>query len=209
MEQDAEDVFQDALATVNALKDDPITGTPMGITTFSELSVPLVARLCNQLGLPSSPAEAVDIARNKHETRRAMKEAGLATVANCLIRSEADVEEGIEVVGFPAVLKPISGAASLGVKKVYNEEELRSGFLEVKLEMENTIVTSGALVKSKTAEGNLQDMLLQAEEPADKVAAKAHPPVVFMCAPPLHSPRARPSRGGRPLSAVRARRTQP
>lgn len=35
-------------------------------------------------------------------------------------------------VGFPAVLKPISGAASLGVKKVTSEAELRSSYTEAR-----------------------------------------------------------------------------
>lgn len=207
MEQDADDVYNDALAAIHALKDDPVVGMPLGITTFSELSVPLVARLCDELGLPSSSAQAVDVARNKHETRRAMKEAGLATIRNCLIASEADIDEGIRVVGFPAVLKPISGAASLGVKKVYDAADLRAGFIEVRTEMENTIVTSGALVKSSTADCNLQDMLLL---PApEKPGSKGHPPVVFMCGAP--SPMRRlasaPPRGPNPpIRAQKARR---
>ncbi|KAJ1636879.1 ATP-grasp domain-containing protein, partial [Pavlovales sp. CCMP2436] len=155
MEQESDSVYQDALEAVLALKDDPTVSYPHGITTFSELSVPLVARLCNELGLPSSTAAAVDIARNKHETRRAMKDAGLATIANCLIKSEWDIASSIEIVGFPAVLKPISGAASLGVKKVYNAEELASAFDEVRREMRDTIVTSGALIKTKTSEIDL------------------------------------------------------
>ncbi|KAG8468042.1 hypothetical protein KFE25_007094 [Diacronema lutheri] len=180
MEQDSEMVLSDALAAIHALKDDPLTGTPIGITTFSELSVPLVARLCNILGLPSSSAEAVDVARNKHTTRRAMKDAGLATVANSLIKTETDIPEAVKAVGFPAVLKPISGAASLGVKKVYDEAGLYAGFAEVKAEMENTIVTSGALVKGSPSEANLEVAMMNHAPAAAEKPQHHLPDVVFM-----------------------------
>ena len=53
-----------------------------------------------------------------------MKRAGLPTPANHLIRSTADVSKAAEVVGFPAVIKPISGAASEGVVRVDSLEQL-------------------------------------------------------------------------------------
>ena len=53
-----------------------------------------------------------------------MKRAGLPTPANHLIRSSADVAKAAEVVGFPAVIKPISGAASESVVRVDSKEIL-------------------------------------------------------------------------------------
>lgn len=113
-----------------------------------ELSVPLVARLCENLGLPGHRPAAVDSARNKHATRGALKAAGLPTPRNHLIVGEADVEIGKDVVGFPAVLKPVSGAASLGVKKVTNAGELKSTWQEIVDELKTLVVSSGALVKA-------------------------------------------------------------
>ena len=49
---------------------------PAGVCTFCELSVPLVARLAETLGLPGPSSAAVDTARDKHRTRAAMKAAG-------------------------------------------------------------------------------------------------------------------------------------
>ena len=53
-----------------------------------------------------------------------MKKAGLPTPANHLIRSGADCAAAAAVVGFPAVIKPISGAASEGVVRVDSLEQL-------------------------------------------------------------------------------------
>lgn len=58
-------------------------------------------------------------------TRSCMKAAGLPTPANHLIKSSADIAKAAEVVGFPAVIKPISGAASEGVVRVDSLEMLQ------------------------------------------------------------------------------------
>merc|ERR1712226_44218 len=97
---------------------DGATGRADGIATFVELSVSMVARLAERLGLPGMSPAAVDSARDKHVTRDMLKTAGLPTPRNFLIKCAADVENAAKLVGFPAVLKPVSGAASLGVKKV-------------------------------------------------------------------------------------------
>jgi len=46
------------------------------------------------------------------------------------------------------VLKPVSGAASLGVKKVETMEELEACYREVTAELSSLVVSSGALVKN-------------------------------------------------------------
>lgn len=53
-----------------------------------------------------------------------MAEAGLNTPSNYLIRSPKDLPAAARHVGFPAVIKPISGAASLGVIRVDSEPDL-------------------------------------------------------------------------------------
>lgn len=155
MEQEADAVFEDAIEAIRGLKDDAVVGPPAGICTFCELSVPMVARLAEELGLPGPSANAIDMARNKYKTRACMTKAGLPTPSNYLVKSEEDLDEAIRTVGFPSVLKPINGAASLGVKKVLSAEELVGAFREVKAEMESTVVTSGALVKCKTVDSEL------------------------------------------------------
>lgn len=99
-----------------------------GVITFCELAVPLVARLAEHLGLPGNSPEAVDTARNKHAARACMERAGLPTPRNSLIKSEADLADAAKHVGFPAVIKPISGAASIGVIRVDDEEQLEASF---------------------------------------------------------------------------------
>lgn len=147
MTQDSEVIFKEALKHIKELGEDGVTGPADGIATFVELSVPLAARLAKALGLPGLRPAAVDAARNKHTTRACLKLAGLPTPRNFLITEEGKLQEAAQVVGFPAVLKPVSGAASLGVKKVTNPMEMGRCYKEIVDELSTLIVSSGALVQ--------------------------------------------------------------
>ena len=99
-----------------------------GVTTFCELAVPLTARLAERLGLPGNSPDAVDTARNKHAARAAMSAAKLPTPRNFLIEAKDQLADAAAAVGFPAVIKPVSGAASIGVIRVNDEAELQRNY---------------------------------------------------------------------------------
>lgn len=145
MGRSSDEIMSEALERIRELGNDGVTGEADGVCTVVELSMPMVARLCEELGLPGPPARAVDNARSKHATRLALEAAGLPTPRNSIIHSESDVEAAAAHVGFPAVLKPISGAASLGVKKVLAKEDLLLCYKEVVAELSSLVVISGAL----------------------------------------------------------------
>lgn len=147
MSQPSDAVYYEALRAIRELGDDPVVGAADGIATVVELSVPVAVRLAETLGLPGHLPECVDIARDKARTREALKAAGLPTPANCRVKCKADLELAAATVGFPAVLKPISGAASLGVKKVSSKDVLEQIYVEVSNELASLVVSSGALVK--------------------------------------------------------------
>lgn len=145
--QDSEQVFQQALEAIRQLGQDGLTGPVDGIASFVELSIPLVARLAEALGLPGHKPQSVDDARNKHDTRACLKRAGLPNPRNFLISDSSMLSRGMQEVGFPAVLKPVSGAASLGVKKVTTEAEMRTCYKEIVDELSTLVISSGALIQ--------------------------------------------------------------
>eukprot|EP00629_Pelagomonadales_sp_RCC1024_P000439 CAMPEP_0119288328 /NCGR_PEP_ID=MMETSP1329-20130426/37064_1 /TAXON_ID=114041 /ORGANISM="Genus nov. species nov., Strain RCC1024" /LENGTH=527 /DNA_ID=CAMNT_0007289109 /DNA_START=89 /DNA_END=1668 /DNA_ORIENTATION=- len=145
LDRPSKEVLADCIDLVKGFKE---TGEmPAGVCTFCELSVPLVARLAEHLGLPGPSSAAVDTARDKHLTRAAMAKAGLPSPACKRVESAGDLAAAAAVVGFPAVLKPLNGAASLGVKKVLSQADLEQCYADVLAEMRDTVVSSGALVK--------------------------------------------------------------
>lgn len=120
-----------------------------GVCTFVELSVSIAARLARALGLPGPDPDCVEAARDKSVTRSVMKEAGLPNVKNILINSEKDLPAAAAYIGFPAVLKPVSGAASLGVQKVSSENELLKVYRAVSRTLSGLIISAGALERRK------------------------------------------------------------
>ena len=140
MSQPADMVFDEALAALNSLD-----SKPNGVCTFVELSVSIAARLADAMGLPCSNPLCVDAARDKSQTRTIMKQRGLPNVRHTIIRSEDDLASAAATIGFPAVLKPISGAASLGVQKVSSADELLSVYRNVQGILSSLIVSAGAL----------------------------------------------------------------
>jgi carnosine synthase len=133
-------LFQEALWRIRE------TGIkPDGVCTFVELSVSVSARLARALGCPGPDISSVTAARDKFKTREAMVKAGLPHVRNTMITSETDLRRSAELIGFPAVLKPISGAASLGVRKVRSASEFVEVYRNVLSTISELVVASGAL----------------------------------------------------------------
>ena len=140
---DADTVFERALDAVLKVKRE--VGEVDGVCTFCEMAVPLVARLAEKLGLPGNPPSAVDDARDKSSTRAVMEAAGLPSPRSFLITEEGQLGAAAAKVGFPAVIKPIFGAASIGVVRVNSEAELEATYRRVQKEMGAARIVAGAL----------------------------------------------------------------
>jgi len=142
---DADTVFQQCLTAIK--KAQASFGELDGICTFCEMAVPLATRLAEKLGLPGNTPAAVDAARDKYATRTKLQEAGLPNPKNYLISEPQHVKEAATHVGFPAVIKPIYGAASIGVVRVDNLEQLEKTYIRVQEEMAGAKIVDGALVQ--------------------------------------------------------------
>eukprot|EP00667_Euglena_gracilis_P002345 EG_transcript_2348 len=116
-----------------------------GIVSFCELAQPLVARLTAHFGLPGNSFEAVMAARDKHASREAFRQAKLPTPKFYRIETIEQCTDAYEHVGFPAVIKPVCGAASIGVMRVETPAELRDGVERVHKQLLQARVVNGAL----------------------------------------------------------------
>ncbi|KAH0472970.1 MAG: uncharacterized protein KVP18_004833 [Porospora cf. gigantea A] len=94
------------------------------ICTFWDDAVTLTARLCAHFGVPGNSVSSIDIAHDKSATREALARAGLTTPIFRKVLTEEEALEAGEKVGYPCILKPVHGAASLGVQKILTQEEL-------------------------------------------------------------------------------------
>lgn len=86
----------------------------------------LAARLRELLGLPGmTVAETVPF-RDKEQMKLALDRAGLRTPRHARAASVAGVQEAMERVGFPAILKPIAGAGSADTYRVEDRRALEA-----------------------------------------------------------------------------------
>jgi biotin carboxylase len=89
-----------------------------GVATFEEFAGPLTSLLARGLGLPGHPFLSLAYCRDKTLTREVCIEAGIPSPRFYRIGSVEDIEVAAEQVGFPAVLKPVSGASSVATYRV-------------------------------------------------------------------------------------------
>ena len=115
-----------------------------GITTFWEDDVVLTADMAKALGLSYHSPDAARTARSKFETQAVLALKGvpaarqqtidnLSTAANDKERDAmiAAFRESAAKVGFPAVIKPVSGAAAVGTEKVSSLEEAVAAYKRI------------------------------------------------------------------------------
>ena len=114
MSQSSDRVLDFLIEAIRNLEKDPKIGKVDGVATFAELSVPLTARLAEALGVPGPAPESTDQARDKFLTRKALAQHGLPTPPVYEIISEQDIDQAIQTVGFPAVLKPVPNSQKKG-----------------------------------------------------------------------------------------------
>ncbi|MGW0854317.1 ATP-grasp domain-containing protein [Streptomyces sp. NPDC002690] len=93
-----------------------------------EYAVPVVAAAAARLGLPGITTTTAELLRDKREMKQALAAAGVPVARGVPISArrgeEAAHRRAAGHVGFPAVLKPVNGSGSLGVRRIDDHAEL-------------------------------------------------------------------------------------
>lgn len=105
----------------------PVTAVAAGMEFF----VVQTAHIAQALGVPGLDPTRVEQVRNKAKTRERLQEAGIKTVRYAKAGTATDLEHAAAGVGFPAVIKPLSMAGSIGVVRVDNEIELLAAYDDI------------------------------------------------------------------------------
>jgi S-sulfo-L-cysteine synthase (3-phospho-L-serine-dependent) len=91
-------------------------GPVAGVLTSSEYYTQIAAAAARYLGLPANSPEAVRVTRNKGEQRRALADAGVPQPEFGEAASLSEAVARAERIGFPVVVKPVTGSGSSGVR---------------------------------------------------------------------------------------------
>ncbi len=84
----------------------------------------LAARMRERFGLPGMSVDTVQGFRDKQLMKDRVAAAGLRVPRAQRVQSVTDVWRAIEITGYPAIIKPISGAGSADTYKVESKQDL-------------------------------------------------------------------------------------
>ncbi len=90
---------------------------PAGVTSSSEYYVGTASETARALGLPHPDPEAVRAARDKATQRARLAAAGLPGPAFAAAGGPGEAVAAARQLGFPVVVKPVSGSGSIGVRR--------------------------------------------------------------------------------------------
>ncbi|GGK34840.1 hypothetical protein GCM10010965_29730 [Caldalkalibacillus thermarum] len=102
-----------------------------GVLSRWDAGIPIMAAVCEELGIASIPLESAKILRYKHAMRAFFKEKGIPSAKFELVTTLGDALRAANEIGYPVVLKPSLGYGSWGVVKIETKQELEYHFEKV------------------------------------------------------------------------------
>ncbi|MEO6503348.1 MAG: ATP-grasp domain-containing protein [Jatrophihabitantaceae bacterium] len=99
-----------------------------GVLCWDEARIHATAQVAQALGLRNGDPEVIARLRDKGQTRIALDAAGINQPRSVPVKDLAEALAAATRVGYPAILKPRSLGASLGVVRVENAQDLRRMF---------------------------------------------------------------------------------
>ncbi|HZX96065.1 MAG TPA: ATP-grasp domain-containing protein [Myxococcales bacterium] len=126
--------FRDAQAAADELAQQVAEQKPVAVLGVDDLTALVAALAAEKLGLPHNPPRAVAAARNKAQSRAALRDAGLPAprfeaVSRDLAGAELDAL--LARAPYPCVVKPVVLSGSRGVIRADDAAGLRAAFQRV------------------------------------------------------------------------------
>jgi biotin carboxylase len=123
--------FRDAGAAADELVEQVRPQAPVAVVGVDDLTALVAALAAEKLGLPHNPPRAVAAARNKAQTREALRAAGLPVPRFEVVPRDLDgpaLEAVVARAPFPCVVKPVVLSGSRGVIRADDARQLREAF---------------------------------------------------------------------------------
>src|SRR3989338_2688160 len=117
---------------LNLLRDYATEHKIHGVVTFEEEDVELAAKVAEQFNLIGNSRKTAQLVRDKYAQRKRLAAFQALQPQFSLITNLAELNQAIKQIGFPAVIKPVSGTSGFFVVRVNDEESAKEVFDYVK-----------------------------------------------------------------------------
>jgi ATP-grasp N-terminal domain/Carbamoyl-phosphate synthase L chain, ATP binding domain len=104
-----------------------------------------VARASEALGLPGMRESTILRTLDKSKLKQALRRAGFETARDLVVTGGLDTRALVERVGFPMVLKPLTGSGGLGTWRITSHQELELAMDLLKPSPENAVLLEESL----------------------------------------------------------------
>ena len=104
-------------------------------TTGTDVAVPAIGRVCDELGLKGISFESAMVSCDKVLMKKAFKSNNVRTAGFFYVNIKANYEEIMQVVekmGYPVIFKAVDSSGSRGITKVMNENDVIRAWNNVK-----------------------------------------------------------------------------
>ncbi|MET0233532.1 MAG: ATP-grasp domain-containing protein [Kibdelosporangium sp.] len=115
-------------AVIAAARELAMTRPVLGVLSWDEALIVTTAHVADELGLPGAGINAIEGCRDKPRSREALTAVGVAQPQFEFVRTEFDAVAAAQRIGYPVVVKPRAGGASIGVSLAEDEIAVRDAF---------------------------------------------------------------------------------
>ncbi|CAM2068578.1 ATP-grasp domain-containing protein [Sulfidibacter corallicola] len=115
----------DAGALIQQLRNWSIPVKLDRVECFWEVAMDLAAQVRQAFRIPGLDPETTRLFRNKDLMRRRLDEAGIRNPRHAAATTSAQIRQALEYTGYPAIIKPVSGAGSADTYRVDHPDEFQ------------------------------------------------------------------------------------
>ncbi len=115
-------------AVVAAARDLAARMTVRGVLSWDEALIATAAHVADELGVAGAGIDGISGCRDKDRCRRVLTAAGLVQPQFEFVSQESEAVAAADRIGYPVVVKPRAGGASIGVVLAADAREVREAF---------------------------------------------------------------------------------
>ena len=98
------------------------------ITMATDVALPSVGRVVDELGLVGPSFQAALFSTNKVMMKKRLLESNIPTANARIVRSLSEARDAVEALGLPVMLKAVASSGSRGIRKIESTPELDEAF---------------------------------------------------------------------------------